>query len=159
MDINEAREKYKEALAEKAQVLLSEISRMLCERPFLLDPGVTKQDVDGIHFEYEYDSFVPVACPLNIKTGYCGGGEVLLLTSNGEVGLFPNSIDEAVLASAADDEEDAVMEALDEVKTDCYFLWFTEGWKKVRHLAPEVRGFLSIHDTIWRTDLDTEEEF
>jgi hypothetical protein len=64
MDINEAKVKYEEALAEKTQVLIFEIRRMICERPFLLDPGVTKQYVDGIHFEYEYDSFVPAACPL-----------------------------------------------------------------------------------------------
>jgi len=84
---------------------------------------------------------------------------VLLLITNEESGLFPDSIDEAVLASGADSEEDAIVEALDEVKTDCYFRWFTEGWKQVRHLVPEVQGFLSIHDTIWRTDLDTGEKF
>jgi len=36
MDINEAKVKYEEALTEKTQVLLSEIRRMICERPFLL---------------------------------------------------------------------------------------------------------------------------
>jgi hypothetical protein len=37
--------------------------------------------------------------------------------------------------------------------------WSIAAWKSVRDLAPDMQGFLSIHDTIWCTDLDSGDEF
>jgi hypothetical protein len=33
--------------------------------------------------------------------------------------------------------------------------WIMAGWRAVRGVAPELRGYVPIHDTIWRVDMDT----
>lgn len=43
--------------------------------------------------------------------------------------------------------------------TETYLAWFQAARRDARDANREVRGFLSVHDTIWRTDLDTGEAF
>ena len=43
--------------------------------------------------------------------------------------------------------------------TETYIAWFQAAWRDARAANRDVRGFLSVHDTLWRTDLDTGEEF
>ena len=50
-------------------------------------------------------------------------------------------------------------EALNSLMTELYVAWFSAAWKTARKAAPSIRGFLSVHDTIWRTDLDSGKEF
>ena len=124
-------------LEAKSARLIAEIKRMLTTKPFLLDDGTTKEDVDGIDFAYDSDSWVPIACPLNTRTGYCGAGETLDLLDAGEDESFPET-------------EDAERR---------YIEWFMRCWAEGRTAAPGVRGFVSMHDSSWRTDLDSGEEF
>jgi hypothetical protein len=108
MTVDEATTQLQAALNAKTSALVADIQRMIVERPFLLDEGVPKSAVNAIHFEYEWDCFLPIACPLNTMTGYCGGGEPLALFSNDEDRLFPASIEQAVLeATPVSDRESA----------------------------------------------------
>jgi hypothetical protein len=132
---------------------------MIVERPFLLDDDVSKEYINGIHFEYEWDSFLPIACPLNTKTGYCGGGEPLALFKEGEDQLFPKMITRDALGSTPEIEREALRDQLSSMMTQKYVEWFMDCWKQVRHVAPKMRGFVSVHDTTWRVDLDTGEKF
>jgi hypothetical protein len=147
------------ALDARTPVLIAEIQRMLVDRPFVLNSGAAKSSIDGIHFEYEWDSFQTVACPLNTLTGYCGRGALLKLTRESEAPLVPAEIEDAVLRATQASDEDTVREALTALATDAFLAWFAAGWKLARGIEQSVRGFLSVHDTLWRTDLDTGEEF
>ncbi|WP_025136730.1 hypothetical protein [Achromobacter sp. DH1f] len=154
MDINEANKSFAAALRKQNKALIGTIQRLLQERPFSLDKGVSKETVDAIHFEYDWESFAPVAIPLNTRSGYCGRGLPLALPAP----LIPPAVD-AALDEATDNEDDDFCDELREAMTDTYVAWFQAAWRDARAVNPSLRGFLSVHDTIWRTDLDTGEEF
>jgi hypothetical protein len=159
MTLEAAKLNVQAALDAKTQILIAEIQRMLVDRPFALNSGASKASIDGIHFEYAWDSFQTVACPLNTSTGYCGRGSLLKLTRSPNLPLVPTDVEEALLRSAHAADEGSVREAFTELATEVFLAWFTSGWQLARGIEPSVRGFLSVHDTIWRTELDTGEEF
>lgn len=154
MDINEASTSFAAMLRKQNEALTGEIQRLLRERPFTLDQGVSRETVDAIHFEYDWESFTPVAIPLNTRSGYCGRGLRLAL----QYPLIPPDVD-AALTEAMDNEDDDFGDELREIMTETYLAWFQSAWRDARDANREVRGFLSVHDTIWRTELDTGEEF
>lgn len=154
MEINEANQSFAAGLRRQNEALIGEIQRLLRERPFTLDQGVSRETVDAIHFEYDWESFAPVAIPLNTRSGYCGRGLRLAL----QYPLIPPDVD-AALTEAMDNEDDDFGDELREIMTETYLAWFQTAWRDARDANREVRGFLSVHDTIWRTDLDTGEAF
>ncbi|MFA1686415.1 hypothetical protein [Achromobacter dolens] len=154
MEINEANQSFAAGLRRQNEALIGEIQRLLRERPFTLDQGVSRETVDAIHFEYDWESFTPVAIPLNTRSGYCGRGLRLAL----QYPLIPPDVD-AALTEAMDNEDDDFGDELREMMTETYLAWFQTAWRDGRDANREVRGFLSVHDTIWRTDLDTGEAF
>jgi len=157
--LNHARQRMESALATKSALLESEIRRMLTDQPFKLDRGVKKTAVDAIHFEYEFDSFLPMACPLNTTSGYCGAGQQLLLLARGEKQLFPKAIRRDFVEALPKKEQDQGEDRLSELETALYVAWFRQAWQQARSAAPQMLGFLSVHDTLWRTDLDSGETF
>jgi hypothetical protein len=159
MTLDDAMAELAVALDIKTLVLVSEIKRLIVDLPFSMDSGFSKTSVDGIHFQYDALSFLPVACPLNTSTGYCGSAEPLALLSQYEAELLPLSLEEDVLDAVAESDREAVRDRLDAIMTESYCDWFASGWQLARSVSPRMRGFLSVHDTIWRTDLDTGEEF
>jgi hypothetical protein len=159
MTMDEAVAEFAAALDAKMPVLVAEIRRLMVDCPFTLNSGVLKTSVDGIHFEYDWSTFIPVACPLNTSTGYCGSGETLSLLSEYETELLPPSLEEDVLQSVPESEREAAQDELSAIITEIYCDWFANGWKLARDARPHMRGFLSVHDTNMRTDLDTGEEF
>jgi len=159
MTPEEARLYLQAAFDAMTPVLIAEIQRTLVDLPFVLDSGATRSSIDGIHFEYEWDSFQTVACPLNTATGYCGLGALLELTRSANQSLIATDLEEALLRSTRDSDEDTMREAFSSLATELYLAWFMSGWKLARGIQPSIRGFLSVHDTIWRTDLDTGEKF
>ena len=159
MNFDDARAKIDAILEGKTSILVAEIKRMIIDRPFVLDRGITKDQINGIHFEYEWDSFLPIACPLNTITGYCGAGEPLALFERGEDQLFPTSIEEDCLNSVAATEHESIERLIHALQTERYREWFLASWKLARDVNPSMRGFWSVHDSIWRTDLDTGEKF
>lgn len=159
MTLEDAVRRFEAILAAKAARLGDEIRRMIVERPFVLDEGVPRDHVDGVHFEYDWDTFVPHACPLNTETGYCGAAERLALLDSGEKRLLPAGLEDQVLATASGSDRDVLEDALSEALTRTYVDWFMKGWRRARGASPGTGGFLSVHDTLWRLDLDTGEEF
>lgn len=154
MDINETSEEFAAALRAQSGVLIGKIRQLLEDRPFTLNAGVSKEAVDAIHFEYEWESFQPIAIPLNTCSGYCGHGFPLELSAT----LIPSTV-ESALTDAMDADEDDFCDDLREKMKDAYVAWFKAAWHASRGTTPSMRGFLSVHDTIWRIDLDTGEEF
>ncbi len=154
MKISQAIKAFRASLEEHSPTLTGEIQRLTEDRPFIMNEGVSKDAIDAIHFEYEWDSYLPVAFPLNTSSDYCGQGISLKSLAD----LIPSAVRSA-LDDAMDNEDDDFCEELREAMTDAYIAWFKATWKAVSTSSPHMRGFLSVHDTIWRTDLATGEEF
>ncbi len=154
MTFDDANKAFIASLHDHTLALANDIGRLLVERPFSLVAGATRETMDAIHFEYDWESFRPVALPLNTGTGYCGKGLPLAFPAT----LIPSTV-EAALTEAMDNEDDDFCDELRDSMTDAYVIWFRTTWQSSRHVAPDIRGFLSVHDTIWRTDLDTGEVF
>ena len=159
MTLDDAAARYRAVLAERTPALADALRWVIVERPFTLDPGVSLDTVDAVHFEYAWDSFQPVAIPLNTGTGYCGRGWKLAVLPAGESRLFPEEIEQAVAAATPEADPLDLDDELDELKSGLFIQWFIAIWRQTRRAAPTIRGFLSVHDTIWRTDLDTGGEF
>ena len=77
----------------------------------------------------------------------------------GQSWLFPEEIDHAVTAALPEIDPLDLGDELGALKTRLFTDWFIATWREARGVAPATRGFLSVHDTIWRTDLDTGEKF
>lgn len=147
-------------LNSKTDLLLNEIKRFLIELPFdVIDEGFSKKDINGIHFEYEVTSFEPIACPLNIKTGYCGAGEVVEILDKTENQVFNFQDYEDLITLFPEEEKEEFEENLLWFQADVFEKWFANCWKEVRHLRPDIKGFVSIHDAWYRVDLDTGLKF
>lgn len=136
-------------LARKRPILVESIRSILSERACRFKAGFGPSDVDAVHFEYEWTDFSLVACALNRARGYCGLGIVMTSVNP----PFDPEIEERFLASAPDEDE-----AADVLRLLCEPLferWFFDAWKEARLVAPGLRGFYSIHDTNYVTDLDS----
>src|SRR5690554_4213945 len=127
MEINEANQSFAAGLRKQGQALISEIQRLLRERPFTLEEGVSRETVDAIHFEYDWESFTPVAIPLNTRSGYCGRGLRLAL----QYPLIAPDVD-AALTEAMDNEDDDFGDELREIMTETYLAWFQAAWRDAR---------------------------
>src|SRR5262249_44546549 len=100
-------------------------------------PALHEQDaLCGIHVEYEYPGWVPVICgPSRAAATKCGARYPFALSIHSLVDSDLEEVDPE-LASAAVEE------------------WIMTAWRAVRTVAPELRGYVSIHDTFWRVDMN-----
>lgn len=159
MTLDDALTEFELTLDAKLPVLVAEIRRVIVDLPFDLDDDIARSSIDGIHFEYDFPSFLPVAIPLDTTTGYCAPGELLSLLSQFETDLVPEGFRGEVLETIAEEDQDEVLDALDDAMDEMYRDWFARCWQLARTANPRIRGFLSIHDLTSRLDLDTGEEF
>ena len=135
-----------ECLARKRATLIASIRTILSERACRFKPGFSPSDVDAIHFVYASDDFSLVACALSRTRGYCGLGLVMSAVNP----PFDPAIEACVQEGAAAD-----LDSIMELQFSLFEPWFIDAWKEARVVAPELRGFFSIHDTNYVTDLDS----
>lgn len=138
-----------ECLAGKRATLIASIRAILSERACRFKPGFGPSDVDAVHFVYEWHDFSLVACALNRTRGYCGLGIVMSAVNP----PFDPAIEEHFQESAADatDARRSILES----QFSLFEPWFIDAWKAARVVAPDLRGFFSIEDTNYVTDLDS----
>ncbi|KAJ8136498.1 hypothetical protein OY671_010290, partial [Metschnikowia pulcherrima] len=72
--------------------------------------------------------------------------------------LIPPEVD-AALTEAMDNEDDDFGDESRDKMMETYIAWFQAAWRDARAVNRDMRGFSSVHDTSWRTDSDTGEEF
>jgi hypothetical protein len=138
----------------KSAALAAALRDVLANHAFHFADGSGPADVEAIRFEYASDTFESTAYPIHRTRGCCGDGLPLSAIEP----VFDRSAEEEYLGSVGEHERDDASEALDEVKKADLLRWFTAGWRQVRSAAPAIRGFLSVHDSTWVTDLDTGEK-
>jgi hypothetical protein len=142
-----------ECLARHDATLRAALRATLIERTFPPHPrlrgralplGTETDPLVGIRIIYTYGDFVPLACGMSRAAGWkCGARRLLDL---GGRGLLDGDLDGRDLL---DDEEwgSMLMELVER--------WIRAAWLEVRTCAPDLRGFVSEHDTNCMTDLDT----
>lgn len=143
-------ERLRAALERHSPALREALLASLTERTFPPHPrfqGRPAPSLDerdtlcGIHVEYEYPGWVPSIFGLSRAAPIkCGA-------------RFPFGLDCPSLVEADLDDLDAELDLRASVEA-----WIIATWKAVRSVAPELRGYVSIHDTIWRVDMDTGEK-
>jgi hypothetical protein len=132
-------ERYSPGLRDALRVALT-------ERTFPPHPRFQGRDVPaldehdtlrGIHVEYSFPGWVPIICGLSRAAARkCGARRPFDL----EI--------ESLVDSDLDDADPELAGAVVE-------RWISGAWRAVRGVAPDLRGFVSIHDTNWRIDMDT----
>ncbi len=100
-------------------------------------PAIDERDaLAGIHVEYSYPGWVPIICGLSrAKAIKCGA-------------RYPFGLRASLV--------DADLEEVDpELAGEAVEAWITAAWRAVRDVAPVLHGYVSIHDSGWRLDMDT----
>lgn len=104
-------------------------------------PALDERDaLCGIHVEYEYPGCVPMICALSRAAALKCGARY-------PFGLRCTSLDESDFDDVAPELVCASVEG-----------WIMAAWRAVRGVAPELRGYLSIHDTACWIDMDSGAE-
>ncbi|MGK6343709.1 hypothetical protein ACMGDK_15920 [Chryseobacterium sp. DT-3] len=129
--------------------------------------GKTKTDVKALYFEYEYD-FLDIV-------GWAAGqkGDIITQTTAlprqkkkqaNESEDWNSFLPEKIWTGASDlqsryEDEDNFDDLWDEYNDEKYRLfenWFIECWKKAaEHAQVHIDAYFSIHDTYFRTELNT----
>lgn len=139
-------------LRRHADALCEALRKVLVERTFPAHPmhrGKPPPRLDeadalrGVHVIYTHGDFVPIACGLSTAGAWkCGARRLLEVKS----GLFG-------------DLDDDVLDGISVVQAHLVERWVRDAWLEVRHVAPDLRGYVSEHDGGEITDLDTGEQF
>jgi hypothetical protein len=102
----------------------------------------TSDELRGVRIIYTWGHWVPSVCGVSVAGAWkCGARQLF------PVGIaFFEAIEEA--ASPRDAR-------LSDVEWEQVESWIRRAWLDVRSVAPSLRGFVSEHDTVYLTDLDT----
>ncbi|MGZ3423886.1 MAG: hypothetical protein ACXVEE_38845, partial [Polyangiales bacterium] len=71
--------------------------------------------------------------------------------------LLGAKLEDEFLATVPSAARTDAASAFGEAATEHFNRWIRHAWRSVRELAPDLRGFVSEHDTIWLVNLDTGE--
>ena len=93
--------------------------------------------------------------PANRVRGYCSRAKPLVGLA--EAPIFSRELTTRWLDSLPEEDREDAEGALEAWKTEAFETWVRSAWLHARAVAPTLRGFLSVHDTIWLKDLDTGE--
>ncbi|MDP9960603.1 hypothetical protein [Chryseobacterium lathyri] len=129
--------------------------------------GKSKTDIKALYFEYEYDYLDIVAWAADQKGNIITQTMVLPYQKKKQADkseTWNSFLPERIWAEASDfqeqyENEDDFDDLWDEYNEEKYKLfedWFIECWKKVTELTQaNVDAYFSIHDSYFKTDLNT----
>lgn len=138
-------ERLRVSLEKHSPALREALRAALTERTFPPHPRFKGRQVPaldehdalcGIHVEYSYPGWVPIICGLTRAAALKCGARY-------PFGLRCTSLVESDLDNVDPELVGASVEA-----------WIIAAWRAVRGVAPELRGYVSIHDTNSRIDMD-----
>lgn len=140
-----------EFLNTQSQTLVEEIKRLLQNLDFDYYDNYNRDNIAAIKFEYEFSSFDIVAYPID-KFYQVAGDIKLLLTDKQYDYFFPDNIEEDFLEQLDNSERSQLEQELGEFKYKTFEDWFADCWDKAKG-ETKLKGFFSIHDTMWVTNL------
>jgi hypothetical protein len=126
----------------------------------------THSDIKAFYFEYEYDYLNIVFWGVDHKGTIATNTQSLPTRKNGNTSdneewsaLFPEEIWNKVSDVEdhyEDDDFDEIMDEYNEEKYQIFEQWFSDCWKKAsEQTSIKMNAYFSIHDTYFRTDLNT----
>jgi hypothetical protein len=156
MTVNTIKSDLSKFLAAQSHSLIMEISSLLHTLDFDYNDKNGRDDVAAIKFEYEFSSFDIVAYPVDKHYNVIGDIKILLEEKQYEE-FFPDDIEETFLTQIIPEERSGIEKELREYKYKSFEDWFANCWSKAKGNS-HVKGFFSIHDTMWVTNLATGEK-
>ena len=129
----------------------------------------TKENIVAYYFEYEWD-FLNIVLWAVDKTGNIVNDALILPTKtdskaneNSKWNAFmPEKIAKKIFDFQNDyegEDKDEILENYEEEKYELFEKWFCDCWKQtIAETRIKVDAYFSIHDTSYKTDLNTLEE-
>ena len=140
-----------EFLATQSRTLIDEIKTLLQSLDFDYYTGYNMDNISAIKFEYEFSTFDLVAYPVDKTYQVAGDIKIFLIDKQYDY-FFPDNIEEDFLAQVDDTNRLEIEEELREYKYNNFENWFADCWDKAKGNT-KLKGFFSIHDTMWVTNL------
>lgn len=149
--------------------MLSDLKGILQDDSILYLQGKSRKEAGALYVEYEYD-YLDMVYWLADKSGEIISQTQVLPTKknskNDEQSKWNSFMPEDIWAKLADvqdeDLDQDLEDLLDEYNDEKYRIfedWFCSCWKKaVEETGIGIDAYFSIHDTIFKTDLNTLEE-
>ena len=135
----------------QSQSLINEVKTLLQNLDFDYYDGYNQDNISAIKFEYEFSAFDLVAYPVD-KNYQVAGDIKLLLTDKQYDYFFPDNIEEDFLAQVDEPKRLEIGQEVREYKYKAFEKWFADCWDKAKGNT-KIKGFFSIHDTMWVTNL------
>lgn len=165
-DLKKLNIEFKKYLEEISTQLIQDLIHLLNGENISYLDGCGKTDIKAFYFEYEYEYLNIVSWGVDAK-GKVATNTVFLPTqrkkSGDENGDWDALIPEKIWTAAAhfqdnydEDDFDDILDEYDDEKYRLFEQWFFDCWKKASEEAQvKIDAYFSIHDTYFRTDLNT----
>lgn len=168
MVLKQFKEDWLNYLKRNTALLVVDLQRMLQSPVFKYNKGASLNNVAAIFFEYEYDYFDiacwpvdkkggPIAAPLFYPSDKSGAKQTKKSKWNS---FYPEKLwaDFERFIEANEDNEDDIRDNYDEMRSTVFEKWFIRCWQKAAKGKKSFPAFLSIHDSSFKTDLNTGKE-
>lgn len=168
-DILKLNEGFKVYLEASTHQMVSHIKDILSGKSVVYLVGKTESDTVAYFFEYEYD-YLDIVCWATDRAGNLITDTIILPAPKNSKAdaeskwnaFMPEEIWMKIADFHDNYEEDDFDDILDEYNKEKYELfekWFCDCWSKaVKETGIKTDAYFSIHDTIFKTDLNTLEE-
>lgn len=165
-DLKKLNIEFKRYLGEISSQLTEDLIDLLNGENISYSDNNGRSDIKAFYFEYEYEYLDIVFWGVDRK-GKIATNTVFLPSkknsSTEENGEWNGLIPEKIWIAAADfqdnydgDDFDDILDEYDDEKYKLFEQWFCDCWKKAsEHTKVKMDAYFSIHDTYFRTDLNT----
>ena len=156
--------KEQERILNLWEEFLKEItSKMESSIKEILDEVLNNKDIFAIFFEYEYDDMDIIFYAMDRKENALLRKLNMVIDKLNCNHLFPKELSDKQmeLNNRYDSNDDNYEEYIDEyskIKEDIFKNWFKKCWDNIKNDYNNIpKAYFSIHDTNWKTDLETKE--
>lgn len=168
-DILKLNKDFKIYLDASTQQIVSDLKDILYGKSVVYLEDKTESDIVAYFFEYEYD-YLNVVCWAVDRAGNIITDTIILSTQKNsktdENSKWNAFIPESIWTKIADfhdnyedDDFDDILDEYNQEKYELFEKWFCNCWSQtVKETGIKVDAYFSIHDTIFKTDLNTLEK-
>ncbi|WP_160139229.1 hypothetical protein [Chryseobacterium sp. c4a] len=165
-DLKKLNLEFKKYLEETSIQLTEDLVHLLNGENIVYLDHSGKTDIKAFYFEYEYE-YLDIVCWGVDQKGKIMTNTIFLptqkLSSADENGDWDALIPEKIWKAASDfqdhyeeDDFDDILDEYDDEKYKLFEQWFFDCWKKASASSNvKIDAYFSIHDTYFRTDLNT----
>lgn len=168
-ELSKLNKDLKDYLNNSTPIMVEDLKNILCDKSIIYLKGKTKADSFAYYFEYEYDDLDIVFWAVNNKNKIIVKPLILPTQKDSKKNekknrnsFMPKKIQDKVNDFENNYDEDDLYDIIDSYNKEKYNLfeeWFCNCWKQaVKESGIKMEAYFSIHDTIFKTDLNTLKE-